>query len=165
MVVLLGGKTVYVEAEPDTANVDVSKLAAAVTPRTRALMPVSLYGQPADMDEINAIAARHGIPVIEDAAQSFGTTYKGRKSCELPTIGATSFFPSKPLGCYSEGGAVFTNYDALAQAIREIRHHGQAHRYHHTASASTGGSTASSARCCSRGSTEGNADRGTSEIR
>ena len=132
MVVLLGAKPVYVDAEPDTANIDAAKLEAAITSRTRAIMPVSLYGQPADMDEINAIAARRGIPVIEDAAQSFGATYKGRRSCGLSTIGATSFFPSKPLGCYGEGGAVFTNDDALAQAMREIRHHGQAGRYHHT---------------------------------
>jgi UDP-2-acetamido-2-deoxy-ribo-hexuluronate aminotransferase len=132
MVVLLGAKPVYVDAEPDTANIDVLRLEAAITPRTRAIMPVSLYGQPADMDEINSIAGRHGIPVIEDAAQSFGATYKGRKSCGLSAIGATSFFPSKPLGCYGEGGAVFTDDDALAQAMREIRHHGQAGRYHHT---------------------------------
>ncbi len=132
MVVLLGAKPVYVDAEPDTANIDARNLEAAITSRTRAIMPVSLYGQPADMDEINAIAARRGIPVIEDAAQSFGATYKGRRSCGLSTIGATSFFPSKPLGCYGEGGAVFTNDDALAQAMREIRHHGQAGRYHHT---------------------------------
>jgi UDP-2-acetamido-2-deoxy-ribo-hexuluronate aminotransferase len=132
MVVLLGAKPVYADAEPETANMDVSKIEAAITPRTRAIMPVSLYGQPSDMDEINALAAKRGIPVIEDAAQSFGATYKGRKSCGLSTIGATSFFPSKPLGCYGEGGAVFTNDDALAQAMREIRHHGQSGRYHHT---------------------------------
>jgi UDP-2-acetamido-2-deoxy-ribo-hexuluronate aminotransferase len=96
-------------------------------------MPVSLYGQTADMDEINAIAVRHGnIPVIEDAAQSFGATYKGRKSCNLSTIGCTSFFPSKPLGCYGDGGAIFTNDDDLAQAMREIRVHGQSQRYVHT---------------------------------
>ncbi len=96
-------------------------------------MPVSLYGQVADMDEINAIAARHGnIPVIEDAAQSFGATYKGRKSGNLSTLGCTSFFPSKPLGCYGDGGAIFTNDDALAQASREIRVHGQSGRYNHT---------------------------------
>jgi UDP-2-acetamido-2-deoxy-ribo-hexuluronate aminotransferase len=95
-------------------------------------MPVSLYGQPADMDEINAIAAKYGdIPVIEDAAQSFGSTYKGRKSCNLSTIGCTSFFPSKPLGCYGDGGAIFTNDDVLAQALREIRVHGQSQRYVH----------------------------------
>jgi UDP-2-acetamido-2-deoxy-ribo-hexuluronate aminotransferase len=132
MVALLGAKPVYVDAEPDTASIDASKLEAAITPHTRAIMPVSLYGQPADMDEINAIAARRGIPVIEDAAQSFGATYKGRKSCGLSTIGATSFFPSKPLGCYGEGGAVFMNDDAIAQTMREIRHHGQSGRYHHT---------------------------------
>src|SRR3546814_12191824 len=95
-------------------------------------MPVSLYGQCGDMDEVNAIAGRHGIPVIEDAAQSFGATYKGRKSCNLSTIGCTSFFPSKPLGCYGDGGAIFTDDDAIAQACREIRVHGQSARYYHT---------------------------------
>jgi UDP-2-acetamido-2-deoxy-ribo-hexuluronate aminotransferase len=119
-------------AEPDTCNLDVNKLEEAITPRTRAIMPVALYGQPCDMDELNAIAARHGIPVIEDAAQSFGATYKGRKSCNLSTIGCTSFFPTKPLGCYGDGGALFTNDDALATAAREIRVHGQSKRYVHT---------------------------------
>ena len=95
-------------------------------------MPVSLYGQPADMDEINAIASRHNLPVIEDAAQSFGAVYKDRKSGNLSTIGCTSFFPSKPLGCYGDGGAIFTNDDALATAMREIRVHGQERRYVHT---------------------------------
>jgi UDP-2-acetamido-2-deoxy-ribo-hexuluronate aminotransferase len=123
---------VFVDVEEDTANIDVSKLEAAITPRTRAIMPVSLYGQPADMDEINAIAARHRLPVIEDAAQSFGAEYKGKKSCNLSTIGCTSFFPSKPLGCYGDGGALFTGDDALARAMREIRVHGQEGRYHHT---------------------------------
>jgi len=133
MIVLAGGKPVFVDIEPDTCNINVSKIEAAITPRTRAIMPVSLYGQVADMDEINAIAARHGgIPVIEDAAQSFGASYKGRKSCNLSTFGCTSFFPSKPLGCYGDGGAIFTNDDALAQACREIRVHGQSKRYHHT---------------------------------
>ena len=122
----------FVDVEEDTANIDAAGLEAAITPRTRAIMPVSLYGQPADMDEINAIAARHKLPVIEDAAQSFGATYKGRKSCNLCTIGCTSFFPSKPLGCYGDGGALFTSDDALATAMREIRVHGQAGRYHHT---------------------------------
>ena len=133
MIVLAGGRPVFVDIEPDTCNIDVSKIEAAITPRTRAIMPVSLYGQVADMDEINAIAARHGgIPVIEDAAQSFGANYKGEKSCNLSTFGCTSFFPSKPLGCYGDGGAIFTNDDALAQACREIRVHGQSMRYHHT---------------------------------
>jgi UDP-2-acetamido-2-deoxy-ribo-hexuluronate aminotransferase len=132
MIVLLGAKPVFVDVEEDTANIDVSKLEAAITSRTRAIMPVSLYGQPADMDEINAIAARHSLPVIEDAAQSFGAEYKGRKSCNLSTVGCTSFFPSKPLGCYGDGGALFTSDDALAQAMREIRVHGQSGRYKHT---------------------------------
>ena len=133
VIVLLGAKPIFVDIEPDTCNIDASKIEEKITPNTRAIMPVSLYGQPADMDEINAIAARHGnIPVIEDAAQSFGASYKGRKSCNLSTIGCTSFFPSKPLGCYGDGGAIFTNDDALAQAMREIRVHGQSKRYVHT---------------------------------
>ncbi|HZM35506.1 MAG TPA: DegT/DnrJ/EryC1/StrS family aminotransferase, partial [Burkholderiales bacterium] len=132
MIVLLGAKAVFVDVEEDTANIDASKIAAAITPRTKAIMPVSLYGQTADMDEINAIAAKHRISVIEDAAQSFGATYKGRKSCNLSTIGCTSFFPSKPLGCYGDGGAIFTNDSALATAMREIRVHGQSGRYKHT---------------------------------
>lgn len=132
VIVLLGAKPVFVDVEPDTANIDVSKITAAITARTRAILPVSLYGQTADMDEINAIAARHGLTVIEDAAQSFGATYKGRKSCNLSTVGCTSFFPSKPLGCYGDGGALFTNDDLLAKAMREIRTHGQERRYYHT---------------------------------
>jgi UDP-2-acetamido-2-deoxy-ribo-hexuluronate aminotransferase len=132
MMVLLGAKPVFVDVEEDTANIDASKIAAAITPRTRAIMPVSLYGQPANMDEINAVAARHHIPVIEDAAQSFGATYKNRRSCALSTIGCTSFFPSKPLGCYGDGGAIFTDDAALATAMREIRVHGQSGRYNHT---------------------------------
>jgi UDP-2-acetamido-2-deoxy-ribo-hexuluronate aminotransferase len=133
MIVLAGARPVFVDIEPDTCNIDPKLIEAAITPRTKAIMPVSLYGQPADMDEINAIAARHGnMPVIEDAAQSFGATYKGRKSCNLSTLGCTSFFPSKPLGCYGDGGAMFTNDDALAQACREIRVHGQSKRYVHT---------------------------------
>jgi UDP-2-acetamido-2-deoxy-ribo-hexuluronate aminotransferase len=131
-IVLLGGVPVWVDIEPDTCNIDASKIEAAITPRTRAIMPVSLYGQCADMDEIDAIAARHGLPVIEDAAQSYGATYKGRRSNNLSTLGCTSFFPSKPLGCYGDGGAIFTSDDALAQAAREIRVHGQSARYTHT---------------------------------
>ena len=133
MIVLLGARPVFVDVEPDTCLIDANLIEAAITPRTRAIMPVSLYGQVCDMDAINAIAARHGnIPVIEDAAQSFGATFKGRKSCSLSTLGCTSFFPSKPLGCYGDGGAIFTNDDALAQACYEIRVHGQSKRYHHT---------------------------------
>jgi UDP-2-acetamido-2-deoxy-ribo-hexuluronate aminotransferase len=133
VIVLLGAKPVYVDVEPDTCNINAKLIEAKITEKTRAIMPVSLYGQPADMDEINAVAARHGnIPVIEDAAQSFGATYKGKKSCNLSTIGCTSFFPSKPLGCYGDGGALFTNDDSIAQACREIRVHGQSQRYVHT---------------------------------
>lgn len=133
VIVLLGATPVFVDIEPDTCNIDAGLIEAKVTERTKAIMPVSLYGQPADMNEINTIAARHGnIPVIEDAAQSFGATYKGRKSCNLSTIGCTSFFPSKPLGCYGDGGAIFTSDDSIAQACREIRVHGQSKRYVHT---------------------------------
>ena len=132
VIVLLGGKPVYVDIEPDTCNIDTSLIEARITPRTRAIMPVSLYGQVADMDAINDIARRHGLVVIEDAAQSFGATYQGRKSCNVSTIACTSFFPSKPLGCYGDGGALFSNDDAIAQAAREIRVHGQSGRYHHT---------------------------------
>jgi len=132
MIVLAGAKPVFVDIEADTCNIDVSLVEAKITPRTRALMPVSLYGQVADMEPINALAARHGMAVIEDAAQSFGAVYQGRRSCALSTFGATSFFPSKPLGCYGDGGALFTDDDRLAQAAREIRVHGQSSRYHHT---------------------------------
>ena len=133
VIALVGAKPVFVDVEPDTANMDAAQLDAAITTRTKAIMPVSLYGQPADMDEISAIAARRGdIAVIEDAAQSFGATYQGRRSGALSTLGCTSFFPSKPLGCYGDGGAMFTDDAALAQACREIRVHGQSGRYHHT---------------------------------
>jgi UDP-2-acetamido-2-deoxy-ribo-hexuluronate aminotransferase len=132
-VVLLAGATpVLVDVEADTCNVDVASIEEAITDRTRAIMPVSLYGQPADMDEINALAERHGIVVIEDAAQSFGAEYKGRKSGSLSKLGCTSFFPSKPLGCYGDGGAIFTADAELAQVCREIRVHGQSARYVHT---------------------------------
>jgi UDP-2-acetamido-2-deoxy-ribo-hexuluronate aminotransferase len=158
VIVLLGGVPVFVDIEPDTCNLDATRVEAAITERTRALMPVSLYGQVADMDALDAIAARHGLAVIEDAAQSFGATYggaptpsqgmaaprgrspalgrpgggRGRCSGALSTFGCTSFFPSKPLGCYGDGGALFTDDDALAQAAREIRVHGQSARYTHT---------------------------------
>lgn len=132
VIVLLGAVPVFVDIEPDTCNLDVSQVEARITPRTRALMPVSLYGQVADMAPLNAIAERHGLPVIEDAAQSFGATYQGRRSGALSTLGCTSFFPSKPLGCYGDGGAIFTSDATLAQACREIRVHGQSARYTHT---------------------------------
>jgi UDP-2-acetamido-2-deoxy-ribo-hexuluronate aminotransferase len=145
MIVLVGATPVFVDIEPDTCLINAELIEAKITSRTKAIMPVSLYGQVADMNAINALAAKHGnIPVIEDAAQSFGASYWGfkqdanyesgktHKSCNLSTIGCTSFFPSKPLGCYGDGGAIFTNDDALAQAMREIRVHGQSKRYHHT---------------------------------
>ncbi|MBU0744561.1 MAG: DegT/DnrJ/EryC1/StrS family aminotransferase [Gammaproteobacteria bacterium] len=131
MIVLLGAKPIFVDIDLRTYNIDITKIEAAITPKTKAIMPVSIFGQCADFDVINSIAAKHKIPVIEDGAQSFGATYKGRKSCNLSAIGCTSFFPSKPLGCYGDGGACFTNDDALAKAMREIRIHGQDRRYHH----------------------------------
>lgn len=133
VIALLGGVPVFVDIDPATCNMDASLIESCITPRTRAIMPVSLYGQTCDMATINEIAARHGgLPVIEDAAQSFGATYRGQRSGGLSTIGCTSFFPSKPLGCYGDGGALFTQDDALAQAAREIRVHGQSARYTHT---------------------------------
>lgn len=131
MIALLGATPVFVDIDPETYNIDPSKIEAAVTSRTKAIMPVSLYGQCADMDPINAIASKHGLTVIEDAAQSFGGTYKGRQSGNLSTIACTSFFPSKPLGCYGDGGALFTSDDELARRLRELANHGQAGRYHH----------------------------------
>ncbi len=132
VIVLLGATPVFVDIEPDTCNIDASLIEAAITERTKAIIPVALYGQPADMDEINAIAKKHDLVVIDDTAQSFGATYKGAKSCNLSTISCTSFFPSKPLGCYGDGGAIFTNDDQLTTACREIRVHGQSARYVHT---------------------------------
>ncbi|HET8826049.1 MAG TPA: DegT/DnrJ/EryC1/StrS family aminotransferase [Terriglobales bacterium] len=131
MIALLGAKPVFVDIDARTYNLDPKLLPAAITSRTRAIMPVALYGQCAEMDPINSVAEHHGLPVIEDAAQSFGATYKGRHSCNLSTIGCTSFFPSKPLGCYGDGGSCFTNDGNLAAAMRQIRNHGQDGRYHH----------------------------------
>jgi UDP-2-acetamido-2-deoxy-ribo-hexuluronate aminotransferase len=131
-IVLTGATPVFADIDPATCNIDQSLVEQLVTPRTRAIMPVSLFGQTADMNAINAIALRHGLAVIEDAAQSFGATYLGQRSCNLSTIGCTSFFPSKPLGCYGDGGALFTSNDELATAMREIRVHGQSRRYVHT---------------------------------
>lgn len=131
-VALLGAKPVYVDVCPKTYNLDPAKLEGAITSRTKAIIPVSLYGQCADFDTINEIASIKGIPVIEDAAQSFGASYKGARSCNLTTVACTSFFPSKPLGCYGDGGAIFTNDSGLAQIMRQIARHGQERRYHHT---------------------------------
>lgn len=131
MIALLGARPVFVDIDPATYNIDPRLIENAITGRTRAIMPVSLYGQCADMDAINEIAAAHRLAVIEDAAQSFGATYKQRRSCGLTSIGCTSFFPSKPLGAYGDAGACFTNDDALAARLRDIRNHGQDRRYHH----------------------------------
>lgn len=130
-VALLGAKPIYVDVCPKTYNLDPTKLEAAITTKTKAIIPVSLYGQCADFDAINAIADKYGIPVIEDAAQSFGASYKDKKSCNLSSIACTSFFPTKPLGCYGDGGAIFTNDDQLALVMRQIARHGQDRRYHH----------------------------------
>jgi UDP-2-acetamido-2-deoxy-ribo-hexuluronate aminotransferase len=130
-IALLGARPVFVDVDPRTYNIDPGRIESAVTSRTKAIVPVGLYGQCAEMDEINAVAARHGLPVVEDAAQSFGASYHGRRSCGLSTIGCTSFFPAKPLGCYGDGGACFTDDDALARRMAEIRNHGQDRRYHH----------------------------------
>lgn len=131
MIALIGATPVFVDIQPDTWNLDPEKLETAITDRTRAIMPVGIYGQTADMTAINEIAARHGLPVIEDGAQSFGATHRGRKSCALSVIGCTSFFPSKPLGGYGDGGAVFTDDDELAEKMRWIRVHGQAKKHYH----------------------------------
>lgn len=130
-VALLRAKPVYVDIDSRTYNLDPVLLEAAITSRTKAIIPVSLYGQCADYDAINTIATKYNIPVIEDAAQSFGAMYKDRKSCNLTTIACTSFFPSKPLGCYGDGGAIFTNDDELARVMRQVARHGQDRRYHH----------------------------------
>jgi UDP-2-acetamido-2-deoxy-ribo-hexuluronate aminotransferase len=131
-IVLTGATPVFADIDPVSCNINPGLVEALITSRTRAIMPVSLFGQPSNMDALNAIALRHGLTVIEDAAQSFGATYQGRRSCNLSTIGCTSFFPSKPLGCYGDGGALFTSDDTIAAAMREIRVHGQSHRYVHT---------------------------------
>lgn len=131
VIALLGATPVFVDIDRATYNIDAHQIEAAITSKTKAIMPVSMYGQCADFDVINAIAARYNIPVIEDGAQSFGALYRGKHSCGLTTIGCTSFFPSKPLGGYGDGGACFTNDEALAERMRSIRVHGQAERYHH----------------------------------
>jgi UDP-2-acetamido-2-deoxy-ribo-hexuluronate aminotransferase len=128
---LVGATPVFVDIERETFNLDPDLLEAAITPRTRAIMPVSLFGQMADYERIGAIAARHGVPVIEDGAQSFGAARHGRKSCGVTLIGSTSFFPAKPLGCYGDGGALFTDDDTLAERMRAIRTHGGVKRHYH----------------------------------
>lgn len=130
-VAVVGARPVYIDIDERTYNLDPNQLQSLITPNTKAIIPVSLYGQCADFDAINAIAGRHGLTVIEDAAQSLGASYKGRRSGNLSQIATTSFFPSKPLGGYGDGGAVFTSDDALAEQIRQIANHGQDRRYHH----------------------------------
>ena len=131
MIALLGARPVFVDIDPVTYNLDPQRIEDAITGRTRAIMPVSLYGQCADMDAIAEVARQHRLPVIEDAAQSFGASYRGRRSCGLSLIGCTSFFPAKPLGAYGDAGACFTDDAELAKRLREIRNHGQDRRYHH----------------------------------
>lgn len=129
----VGARPVFVDIEPGTYNIDIDQIEAAITSKTKAIMPVSLFGQMPDYDRINALAAAHGgLTVIEDAAQSFGATRHGRRSCGVTTIAATSFFPAKPLGCYGDGGALFTADDALAEKMLAIRNHGGLVRHHHT---------------------------------
>jgi UDP-2-acetamido-2-deoxy-ribo-hexuluronate aminotransferase len=130
-IALLKAKPVFVDIDETTYNIDPKLIEAKITPRTKAIMPVALYGQCADMDAINAIAEKHNLVVIEDACQSFGAEYKGKKSCNLSHIGCTSFFPSKPLGCYGDGGAIFCSDDALAEKIKSLLNHGQGKRYEH----------------------------------
>ncbi|MGI6394832.1 MAG: DegT/DnrJ/EryC1/StrS family aminotransferase [bacterium] len=128
---LLGAKPVFADIDEATYNIDPEKLEEKIGKKTKAIIPVSLYGQVADMDEINEIAAKYDIAVIEDGCQSFGAKYKGKKSCNLSKLACTSFFPSKPLGCYGDGGALFTTDEVLADKMRSLRVHGQTERYYH----------------------------------
>ncbi len=130
-IAFLKANPVFVEIDEKTYNIDPSKIEEKITPKTKAIMPVSLYGQPVDMDAIQAIADKHNLKVIIDGAQSFGSTYKGKTDSTLGDISTTSFFPAKPLGCFGDGGAVFTNDDALAEKMKSLRVHGQSKRYHH----------------------------------
>ena len=129
---LVGAKPVFVDIEAESYNIDVEKIEAAITPRTKAIMPVCLFGQVPEFTRINKIAHKHGLTVIEDAAQSFGATQNGIHSCNLSKVGSTSFFPAKPLGCFGDGGALFTNDEPLAKAMQAIRTHGGTQRHHHT---------------------------------
>jgi UDP-2-acetamido-2-deoxy-ribo-hexuluronate aminotransferase len=131
VIALRGAVPIFIDIDEKTYNIDVSKIEEKISEKTKAIMPVSLYGQPSDMDEINSIAKRYNIAVIEDAAQSFGAEYKGKKSCNLSEIGCTSFFPAKPLGCYGDGGAIFTTNGELAEKVRSMMNHGQGERYQH----------------------------------
>lgn len=130
-VAVLGARPVYVDIDPVTYLIDISRIEDATTDRTKAIIPVSLYGQCPDFAAIADIASRHGLTVIEDGAQSFGALHKEQRSCAISDIGCTSFFPSKPLGCYGDGGAIFTDDDDRATVLRQIARHGQDRRYHH----------------------------------
>lgn len=130
-IALLGAKPVYVDIDPESYTLNAAAIESAITPQTKAIIAVSLFGQCADFQAINTIAEAHELHVIEDAAQSFGARQKGRRSCNLSEIACTSFFPSKPLGCYGDGGAIFTDNEALAKTMRQIARHGQEGRYHH----------------------------------
>ena len=130
-VALLGAKPIYVDISLDTFSLNTKSLEDVINKKTKAIIPVSLFGQPADFKNINILASKYNIPVIEDGAQSFGSTHNGNQSCNLSTIGCTSFFPSKPLGCYGDGGAIFTSNEELASSIRQIARHGQVKRYYH----------------------------------
>ena len=130
-IAFLGAKPVFVDIDEKTYNIDPSKIEAKITPNTKAIIPVSLYGQPADMDAIQSIADKHNLKVIIDGAQSFGSTYKGKTDSNWGDISTTSFFPAKPLGCFGDGGAIFTNSNELTEKIKMLRVHGQNKRYHH----------------------------------
>ena len=138
VILLVGARPVFVDVDPVSFNMDLNQLEAAITRGTKAIIPVCLFGQMPDFDRLNAIAAKYSIPVIEDAAQSFGATQHGKRSCGVSTIGSTSFFPAKPLGCYGDGGALFTNDDELAVAMSAIRTHGGIKRHHHTLAGTNG---------------------------
>ncbi len=131
VIALVGAKPVFVDIEPDTYNIDIDQIESAITHKTKAIMPVSLFGQMPDYSKINAIAEKYNLPVIEDGAQSFGATQNNKRSCGVTTIGSTSFFPAKPFGCYGDGGALFTNDSALEDKMRSIRTHGSQKRYEH----------------------------------
>ncbi len=131
-IALAGAKPVYVDIDPKTFNINPELIEKAITPKTKAIMPVSLYGQMADMDAINQIAKKHNLIVIEDLAQSFGATYKTKRSGSLSHSAGTSFFPAKPLGCYGDGGAIFTDDENLYKAMKEVKEHGSEKRYYHT---------------------------------
>jgi UDP-2-acetamido-2-deoxy-ribo-hexuluronate aminotransferase len=130
-IAFLGAKPVFVDIDEKTYNIDVSKIEEKITSKTKAIMPVSLYGQPADIEAIQNIAKKHNLKVIIDGAQSFGSTYNGKTDSNLGDISTTSFFPAKPLGCFGDGGAVFTNNENLATKMKSLRVHGQSKRYHH----------------------------------